>query len=248
MLTANQIAHREYLKSATWKDIRQQVLERDNHTCRCGQRGYDVHHKHYRNWGNERLEDLITLCRTCHEQLHAIQRGTRKSKSIGTTAIYNYLTKSQKQELANKFNISIITLNLKICQECSSEICTAAAKMLGYNQWYSQNQKHKGQNISKTKKQIKKEKRLNKSEYLNRQKTEQSIILVAIIINYLNKENKSNFNLNNLILNRLKTMQVAINNKFRIDTDNSQIQIHTKKPIQCSRLKKLDYEDSIRIG
>lgn len=139
MLTPEQIAHREYLKSATWKDIRQQILNRDKNICKhCRNIGHDVHHKTYKNWGNEKLEDLITLCRACHEQLHRIDKGIRKSKSIGTKAIWNYLNKSQKETLCKNFDISELSLFNKIDTNPNNEICNAAIKLLGYNSWYSQ--------------------------------------------------------------------------------------------------------------
>jgi 5-methylcytosine-specific restriction endonuclease McrA len=46
-------------------------LERDD-SCRvCGSKeSLDVHHRTYRYRGEERMEDLITLCRPCHELFH----------------------------------------------------------------------------------------------------------------------------------------------------------------------------------
>ncbi len=104
-MTPKQIAHRQYLKSATWKDIREQVLKRDHYTCqKCFKPGSDVHHKTYKRWENEKLNDLITLCRCCHDQWHSTQKATKRSKAIGTRAIWNYLNKEQKDKLYNKFD------------------------------------------------------------------------------------------------------------------------------------------------
>lgn len=139
MFTINQIAHREYLKSATWKDIREEILKRDDYKCqKCGNTGYDVHHKTYKNWGNEKLEDLITLCRTCHEQWHETEKTTRKSKSIGTRAIWSHLNNKQKEILKNEFNLTDNTLYNSINLSPNKEICLKAAGLLGYDNWYSQ--------------------------------------------------------------------------------------------------------------
>jgi hypothetical protein len=35
----------------------------------------DVHHKSYRNFGNEKLTELIHVCRQCHNKIHDIARG-----------------------------------------------------------------------------------------------------------------------------------------------------------------------------
>jgi hypothetical protein len=150
MLTVEQIAHREYLKSVTWQDIRQSVVDRDKNKCKqCGNKGYDVHHKHYKNWGNEKLEDLITLCRACHEQYHASQKGTRKSKAIGTRAIFGYLTKSKKIYLMNKFHLDETQLFQNIHAHPNPIICKEAARILGYNHWYGQPPTMSGRNLSK---------------------------------------------------------------------------------------------------
>jgi hypothetical protein len=133
MLSPQQIAHREYLKSATWQDIRKQVLERDNYTCKCGQKGYDVHHKTYKNWGNENLNDLITLCRSCHEQQHAIRRGIGKhKKKIRNVVIWRYLNPKQKQTIMDKFNLNDYELEKAIYLNPNKLVLNFARKLLGY--------------------------------------------------------------------------------------------------------------------
>lgn len=63
--------YRLYLQSEEWKKKRNQVIERDNGFCRrCSNKGTDVHHLHYNNIYNEDLNDLILLCRSCHEKEH----------------------------------------------------------------------------------------------------------------------------------------------------------------------------------
>lgn len=69
------VDYKEYIKSEEWKHKRKEVLERDKFKCRlCGAKGTEynlhVHHNSYNNLGNEPLEDLITLCKECHEIYH----------------------------------------------------------------------------------------------------------------------------------------------------------------------------------
>ena len=62
-----------YLKSAQWKALRLATLKRDHYTCQqCGIDNVplDVHHIHYNNLGNEPLEDLVCVCRSCHQEIH----------------------------------------------------------------------------------------------------------------------------------------------------------------------------------
>lgn len=101
--------YNEYLKSPAWKLLRQDVFDRDGGRCtKCGckpSRGnwLEAHHTTYVNFGNEPLEDLLTLCRKCHVKHH---RKERKKKP----------RKRSKQKKNNKqkrdpFRVSTIKIN-----------------------------------------------------------------------------------------------------------------------------------------
>lgn len=68
--------YHEFLQSDYWKYVRAQIIERDNNCCQeCGTKyNLQVHHLTYENHGyeHEHPEDLITLCRGCHEEAHSI--------------------------------------------------------------------------------------------------------------------------------------------------------------------------------
>jgi hypothetical protein len=84
--------YEEYIASQEWKQKRQVVLERDKFTCQTclSQNNPEVHHKTYENFGNEFLEDLITLCTGCHEAITNSLRERRYSgRSIVTVNIQN---------------------------------------------------------------------------------------------------------------------------------------------------------------
>ena len=63
---------RDYLSSPEWKSKRLKVLERDGHKCRaCGYKyRLEVHHITYRNLEQEPLNELLTVCRRCHQKIH----------------------------------------------------------------------------------------------------------------------------------------------------------------------------------
>ena len=65
-----------------WKEIRLVVIERDGNQCRGCEATEDleVHHRTYKNWGKEKIEDLTTLCRICHEAITSVIRHDRYSK------------------------------------------------------------------------------------------------------------------------------------------------------------------------
>lgn len=61
-----------YIQSDKWKDIRSDVLERDQNLCQeCKTNpAVEVHHKTYENLFNEKMEDLVSLCKDCHSNIH----------------------------------------------------------------------------------------------------------------------------------------------------------------------------------
>jgi 5-methylcytosine-specific restriction endonuclease McrA len=63
----------EYLKSSQWQTIRKRILKRDHYTCcKCQAKDQplEIHHLHYQNLCVEKDEDLVSLCRNCHESQH----------------------------------------------------------------------------------------------------------------------------------------------------------------------------------
>jgi hypothetical protein len=75
-------AYREYLASPEWKARVAAVQERAGGRCEqpgCRRKGRHAHHKHYRNFGNEPLEDLIWLCLPCHQAEHPDKKISGKS-------------------------------------------------------------------------------------------------------------------------------------------------------------------------
>lgn len=65
----------QYLKSDEWKAKRLEVLKRDNSKCQIcsSSEQLDIHHKTYENFRNENLDDLQTVCRKCHKELHGLK-------------------------------------------------------------------------------------------------------------------------------------------------------------------------------
>lgn len=76
--------YQEYLRSEHWQETRRRFKasalgKRGCYVCGTRER-LDVHHKSYKRIGNERLSDLVHLCRECHHMTHHIlthQNGTR---------------------------------------------------------------------------------------------------------------------------------------------------------------------------
>jgi 5-methylcytosine-specific restriction endonuclease McrA len=65
----------EYRKQPEWQVRRVQALTRARYRCQmCSSHHVtlDVHHRSYENYGDERPEDLVVLCRSCHEKFHGV--------------------------------------------------------------------------------------------------------------------------------------------------------------------------------
>lgn len=72
-----------YLRSHHWRQLRKRRLAKARWRCeRCGRvdphhdarRGtrLHVHHKNYARLSNERMSDLMALCRACHARQHRV--------------------------------------------------------------------------------------------------------------------------------------------------------------------------------
>lgn len=64
----------DYLASPEFDELRQAALARDGNRCRVcnSKRRLEPHHRRYdrRGWAYDDLENLTTLCRSCHERHH----------------------------------------------------------------------------------------------------------------------------------------------------------------------------------
>jgi len=62
----------EYLRSEHWQEVRKATLAAANNRCQwCGSRvALHIHHKTYDNIGHEHDDDLLVVCRECHDKIH----------------------------------------------------------------------------------------------------------------------------------------------------------------------------------
>lgn len=64
-----------YLKSTRWALLRVNALTKVNYNCvACKSTDtLQLHHKHYQTLGEESLDDVIILCKKCHELIHLLK-------------------------------------------------------------------------------------------------------------------------------------------------------------------------------
>ena len=79
----------KYIESEEWKEKREDRIILDGYKCRmCGSaKNLVVHHITYENAPNEDMFDLVTLCKTCHNELHKYDT-MRKKASFSMPADY----------------------------------------------------------------------------------------------------------------------------------------------------------------
>lgn len=61
-----------YLQTDHWKHFKDEALGFYGHKCQLcnGDKRLNVHHRNYDNRGRETFNDVIVICRDCHERHH----------------------------------------------------------------------------------------------------------------------------------------------------------------------------------
>ena len=74
------VRYSEYIHSEKWGERRLAKIEQAHFRCeKCGEKhNLSVHHKTYDRLGNERTDDLIVLCSSCHWVADEYRKGNTK--------------------------------------------------------------------------------------------------------------------------------------------------------------------------
>lgn len=75
--TVSRAEYRAYIASPAWRRTRERYWASNMPTacyvCDAPRRpGMHLHHRTYKNLGAERLMDLVPLCPSCHDEVHAL--------------------------------------------------------------------------------------------------------------------------------------------------------------------------------
>lgn len=64
-------SYSKYLTTEHWKMFRSGYINHFGDNCEhCNSKGYELHHLNYDTLGREEFDDVIFLCRLCHEKEH----------------------------------------------------------------------------------------------------------------------------------------------------------------------------------
>lgn len=75
--------YRDYMLSPEWKAVKLRYLRshlpKDCFVCRAPyENSFHFHHRTYKNFGRERLLDIVPVCQRCHRLIHQLVRQTGK--------------------------------------------------------------------------------------------------------------------------------------------------------------------------
>lgn len=103
-----------------WEILREYVRDRQRlqtgvvqcATCPCiegGQHGFELHHKHYNNFGAEGLEDVVLLCVPCHDAITNRLRSWRMAHGDMTMNPSNDNTRIKRSSFISVSRINDVT-------------------------------------------------------------------------------------------------------------------------------------------
>lgn len=86
--TVSRAGYRAYIQSKEWRAVRERYwaskMPKECYCCgRPRHSGMHLHHRTYKNLGNERLMDLVPVCKGCHADIHYLYDSDEKWKKRG---------------------------------------------------------------------------------------------------------------------------------------------------------------------
>lgn len=102
-----------------WMKLREQKAQEQNHqcgTCWRTSKEYvmELHHRHYDTWGNERPEDVVMLCVSCHDAITGVIRNRRMAlgdQTFNTIVLEPTQIRSKKPNARNVVVPSAVAVN-----------------------------------------------------------------------------------------------------------------------------------------
>lgn len=110
-MAKDKINYYEYIKSEAWQEVRRRYYkskmfrcfsENDIWECYCcgaNNVPLDLHHRTYKRLGNERINiDLVPVCRSCHTEIHILEKEYGLNLWGATKKVRQKYTKSKRKE------------------------------------------------------------------------------------------------------------------------------------------------------
>lgn len=87
--------YKAYIASPKWKLKTEAYYKKNGRYCKACKvtKPLHVHHMTYERLGHERLGDLVSLCYTCHAEVHRLHRKTGRRVPLRTVTLQYIQTK-----------------------------------------------------------------------------------------------------------------------------------------------------------
>ena len=116
-ISVNFREYKNYIASDRWARKKQKYFQKHKKECSaCGQKNnIHLHHKTYSRLTIERPNDLVPICKSCHDKIHMIARNFNigMAKNIWSTYKQNHLRPLHKKYFNNLWNITTMFINYK---------------------------------------------------------------------------------------------------------------------------------------
>ena len=101
--TKTKLQYKDYINSPEWRRKREQYWQSKlSSNCYCcdtpRHKGMHLHHRTYKNLGNERLMDLVPVCQACHSEIHKLHRGDVRWQGKGLWATTQHVRKQSRRD------------------------------------------------------------------------------------------------------------------------------------------------------
>ena len=102
------VGYKKYLETDHWKYQRKRIARNRKYTCqKCGvvaKKHFHIHHLTYKRVGNEKPNDLVFLCESCHKYFHS----SEKVKFLENIQFFPSLKAKVNYTLTSKKEIKVL--------------------------------------------------------------------------------------------------------------------------------------------
>jgi hypothetical protein len=127
-------SYSEYLKSDTWKTNKKRLLSSKRFRekkCFCGStKSVCIHHITYKNIGNEKVQDVIPVCKFHHEMIHNYEKEKDCSIRKATHTVRNAILRQKGLYISKKSKRRIRVKNKEVKRKGKSVFYKQGVKSL----------------------------------------------------------------------------------------------------------------------
>lgn len=116
----------QYIKTNHWKTLRERFINSRRFTGECFVCGKSldkkyaiIHHKTYKYIWKEKLQNLVAICRTCHQEVH-YEKGIRLPLTKETLNQRVYKLRTGKRQLPVLNLIEVAQARQGVCRQLAS--------------------------------------------------------------------------------------------------------------------------------